>query len=172
MRSATPPSVSSATVPLGRGTIPDLVPMLEHLVVTGAWWDLVDEVAGRHVAPTHRAHPAALTPVIREWSVGDDLWLRRTAVLSQLGSKDGTDRSLLSEVIEANADRAEFWLRKAIGWALRDLSYADPDWVRAFVDAHPALSPLSRREALRRIGAAGHDPASAGARRDRSRSPG
>ena len=55
---------------------PDLVPLLEHLVVTGAWWDLVDETAGRHVAPTHRAHPEAMAAVLRDWSVHDDLWLR------------------------------------------------------------------------------------------------
>ncbi len=134
---------------------PALVPLLEHLVVTGAWWDLVDEVAGRHVAPLHRAHPAELAPVIRRWAVADDLWLRRTAVLSQLGSKGVTDRDLLADVIDANAASREFFLRKAIGWALRDLAHHDPAWVRGYLaDAGDRLSPLSRREAGKHLGPA------------------
>jgi 3-methyladenine DNA glycosylase AlkD len=133
-----------------------LVPLIEHLVVAGAWWDLVDLIAGRTVAPLHRALPEAMAPVIRGWAVHDDLWLRRTAVLSQLGSKLDTDRELLAHVIDANAGSREFFLRKAIGWALRDLAHRDPDWVRAFLDSRgDRLSPLSRREAAKHLGAAG-----------------
>jgi 3-methyladenine DNA glycosylase AlkD len=129
----------------------ELVPLVEHLVVTGAWWDLVDEVAGRTVAPLRRADPDGLAPVIRRWARHDDLWLRRTAVLSQLGKGD-TDRELLAEVVDANAASPEFFLRKAIGWALRDLAHRDPDWVRAFLDSRgDALSPLSRREAAKHL---------------------
>jgi 3-methyladenine DNA glycosylase AlkD len=130
---------------------PDLVPLLEHLVVTGAWWDLVDDIAGHQVAPIHRDFPAAMAPVVRRWSVDEDLWLRRTAILSQLGSGLATDRTLLTDVIEANAASREFFHRKAIGWALRDLAWKDPDWVRTFVESHPGLSPLSRREALKNL---------------------
>ena len=129
-----------------------LVPLIEHLVVTGAWWDLVDEVAGRHVAPLHRADPVALAPVIRGWAQADDLWLRRTAILSQLGSGSTTDRALLVDVIAPNAESPEFFLRKAIGWALRELAHHDPDWVRAYLDEQgDALSPLSRREASKHL---------------------
>ncbi|HET7901194.1 MAG TPA: DNA alkylation repair protein [Candidatus Nanopelagicales bacterium] len=130
---------------------PDLVPLLEHLVVTGAWWDLVDETAGRHVAPTHRAHPEPMAAVLRRWSLHDDLWLRRAAIIGQLGSGAATDRDLLVDVIAPSLDRPEFWLRKAIGWALRDLAHRDPSWVRAYVDATPGLSPLSRREATKNL---------------------
>ena len=130
---------------------PGLVPLLEHLVVTGAWWDLVDDVAGHQVAPIHRSHPVAMAPVVRRWSVDADLWLRRTAILSQLGSGVATDRVLLTDVVEANAGSREFFHRKAIGWALRDLAWKDPVWVRAFVDSHPDLSGLSRREALKNL---------------------
>ena len=130
---------------------PDLVPLLEHLVVTGAWWDLVDETAAKHVARTHRAHPAPMAEVLRGWSVHDDLWLRRAAILGQLGSGLATDRALLVDVIAPSLDRSEFWLRKAIGWALRELAWRDPDWVRAYVEATPALSPLSRREATKHL---------------------
>ena len=130
---------------------PDLVPLLEHLVVTGGWWDLVDDVAGHQVAPIHRAFPDAMATVVRRWSVDDDMWLRRTAILSQLGSGLRTDRVLLTDVIEANAASTEFFHRKAIGWALRDLAWKDPEWVDAFVAAHPGLSGLSRREALKNL---------------------
>jgi len=129
----------------------DLVPLLEHLVVTGAWWDLVDDVAGHQVAPLHRAHPREMATVVRGWARHEDLWLRRTAILSQLGSGVGTDRALLTDVIEANVESREFFHRKAIGWALRDLAWKDPDWVRAFVTDHPDLSGLSRREALKNL---------------------
>jgi len=130
---------------------PDLVPLLEHLVVTGAWWDLVDDVAGHQVAPLLAEHHDAVAPIVRGWAQHDDLWLRRTAILSQLGRGLRTDRDLLTEVVEANLASPEFFHRKAIGWALRDLAWKDPDWVRAFVDAHPDLSPLSRREALKHL---------------------
>jgi 3-methyladenine DNA glycosylase AlkD len=133
---------------------PDLVPLLEHLVVEGAWWDLVDEVAGRQVAPLHRAFPEALAPVLRGWSVAEDLWLRRTAILGQLGSGSATDRTLLAEVIAVNADSGEFFLRKAIGWALRDLAHRDPEWVRTYLATEGSgLSPLSRREASKHLDA-------------------
>jgi 3-methyladenine DNA glycosylase AlkD len=92
-----------------------------------------------------------MAPVVRGWAEDEDLWLRRTAVLSQLGSGLGTDRDLLTDVIEANVGSREFFLRKAIGWALRDLAWKDPDWVRTFVDAHSGLSALSRREALKHL---------------------
>jgi 3-methyladenine DNA glycosylase AlkD len=129
-----------------------LVPLIEHLVTTGAWWDLVDEIAGRHVAPLHRADPVAMDPVIRAWARADDLWLRRTAILSQLGSRSTTDRALLVDVIAPNAGSPEFFLRKAIGWALRELAHHDPDWVRAYlVEQGDALSPLSRREASKHL---------------------
>ncbi len=131
---------------------PELVPLIEHLVVEGAWWDLVDEVAGRTVSPLRRAFPAEMDPVVRAWSASDDLWLRRTSVLSQLNARGDVDRELLADMCLAASPSAEFFLRKAIGWALRDLAHRDPTWVRAFVAEHEAeLSPLSRREALKNL---------------------
>jgi 3-methyladenine DNA glycosylase AlkD len=130
---------------------PGLVPLVEHLVVAGAWWDLVDEIAGRTVSPLLRAHREAMTPVVLRWSASDDLWLRRTSVLSQLG-KGEVDRALLTDVVLAAAPSKEFFLRKAIGWALRDLAHRDPDWVRGFLAEHGGrLSPLSVREACKHL---------------------
>lgn len=131
---------------------PELLPLYRHLVVTGAWWDHVDEVAGNRVGPILLAHKDTVEPVIRAWATDDDLWLRRTAVLSQLTFKANIDTVLLREVVEANLDDTSFWLRKAIGWALRQHARTDPDWVRDFVAEHEGrLSGLSRREALKHL---------------------
>ncbi|SDU74169.1 3-methyladenine DNA glycosylase AlkD [Jiangella alkaliphila] len=133
-------------------TRPDALDVYDHLVVTGAWWDFVDEVAIRSVGPVLRAHHDAVAPVVRRWARDDDRWRRRTAVICQVGLKGDVDTALLAEAIEANVHDKDFFLRKGIGWALRQHAKTDPGWVRAFVAAHEAdLSPLSRREALRNI---------------------
>ncbi|GAB2987793.1 DNA alkylation repair protein [Saccharothrix stipae] len=129
----------------------DLLPVYDELVVTGAWWDFVDEIAARRIGPLLRAFPDEVTPAVRAWARDEDRWRRRTAVICQLGSKSATDLDLLAEVVEANVDDPDFFLRKGIGWALRQHSRVDPGWVRAFVDAHPRLSNLSRREALKHL---------------------
>lgn len=129
-----------------------LVPLYEEMIVTGAWWDYVDEIAIRRIGPIRRADPGRVTPLMRRWARDADKWRRRSAVICQVGSKEDTDRELLADVIEANQTDPDFFLRKGIGWALRDFSRTAPDWVRAFVDAHPALSPLSVREALKHLG--------------------
>jgi 3-methyladenine DNA glycosylase AlkD len=125
-----------------------------HLVRTGAWWDLVDGVASRRVGAILCADPAAVTPVIRTWAHHEDLWVRRTAVLCQLKRKGATDTALLEEVLVANLEGSphghEFFIRKAVGWALREYAKTDPAWVASFVDAHAGeMSALARREALK-----------------------
>jgi 3-methyladenine DNA glycosylase AlkD len=127
----------------------DRMAVHRHWIVTGAWWDHVDEIASRLVGPALRADPVSVTPVLRTWIRSPDRWLRRTAVICQLGSHERTDLSLLTEAIEANLDDGDFFLRKGIGWALRQYARTDPEWVRTFVAAHPALSALSRKEALK-----------------------
>ncbi|MFC6286789.1 DNA alkylation repair protein [Nocardioides sp. GCM10027113] len=132
---------------------PAALALHRHLVVTGAWWDLVDVVAAHLVGAVLRGHRAATTAVMRAWAVDDDLWVRRTAVLCQLAHKGDTDTDLLRHAVEANADDTSFWLRKAIGWALREYAKTDPDWVRAEVARlDDRLSGLSRREALKHLG--------------------
>ena len=140
---------------------PAALPLYDHLVVTGAWWDLVDVVATRRLGRIRRAFPDDLDPVMRTWADDPDLWRRRTAVICQVGGKDHTDTGLLVDVLEPNLDRSEFFLRKAVGWALRDYSWTDPEWVRAYVASHTdRLSSLSRREAVKRL-AGPSGPASA-----------
>ncbi|KRC66594.1 DNA alkylation repair protein [Aeromicrobium sp. Root236] len=128
----------------------ELVPLYEHLATTGAWWDHVDDLAHR-IAELHDAHPDEAAGVVLRWSTADDLWLRRLAIISQLGRRDRVDPALLSAVIEPNIADREFFVRKAIGWALREYARVEPDWVRRFVAEHPELSGLSRREALKHL---------------------
>jgi len=93
-----------------------------------------------------------MLPLIRGWSKDPDRWLRRSSIICQLRFKERTDVELLTEVIDANLADREFFVRKAIGWALRQYARTDPDWVRAFVLARDgSLSPLSRREAMKHL---------------------
>jgi 3-methyladenine DNA glycosylase AlkD len=126
-----------------------MLAVYEEIIRSGAWWDLVDGVAHR-LRGLLQAHREEMAPVLRRWSTDPDLWIRRASITAQLGAKSATDTALLAAVIEANAADPEFFIRKAIGWALRDYARTDPDLVRAFVRRHgERLSPLSRREALR-----------------------
>jgi 3-methyladenine DNA glycosylase AlkD len=124
--------------------------LLDEIVVTGAWWDLVDDTAIRLVGPLLQRHPEAVRPAVRRWAGDADRWRRRAAVICQIGAKERTDTALLAEAIEANLADPDFFLRKGIGWALRQHARLDPDWVRTFAETHE-LSPLSRREALKHL---------------------
>lgn len=128
-----------------------MLPVYEEIIRSGAWWDFVDGVAERLCALL-QAHRAMMTEVLRGWSRDDDLWIRRASITAQLKAKAHTDRELLRDVIEANLTDPEFFIRKAIGWALREYGKTDPAWVKDFVQRHAGgLSPLSRREALRNL---------------------
>ncbi len=134
-------------------TDPRALGLYRHLVVTGAWWDLVDDVATHLVGPVLRAHPDVAATLL-EWADDDDLWVRRAAILSQIGARERTDTSLLAGCVEANLlgsrHGEEFFIRKALGWALRDFARTEPQCVAAYVAALGGrLSPLSRREALK-----------------------
>ncbi|MCF6377498.1 DNA alkylation repair protein [Nocardioides KLBMP 9356] len=136
---------------------PDVLPLLEEVVRTAAWWDVVDEVAGHLVGQVLLDHRDGTTPVMDGWSVDpDSLWVRRTAMLSQLRHEEQTDTDLLARVLVANLDDTaygrDFFVRKALGWALRQHARTDAAWVRAFVSTHAGrLSGLSRREALKHL---------------------
>jgi 3-methyladenine DNA glycosylase AlkD len=112
----------------------------------------VDDIAQHLVAAVLAAHRDAATPVVRRWAVGENLWLRRTAVLCQTPFGSDTDLDLLTFAIEQNVDDPSFWLRKAIGWALRQHARTDAVWVRSYVDSlGDRLSVLSRREATKHL---------------------
>jgi 3-methyladenine DNA glycosylase AlkD len=126
-----------------------VVPLVEHMVRTGRWWDYTDELAHR-LAALHDVAPAATAALVRRWSTDADMWIRRIAIISQLGRRDRLDPELLAQVIAPNLGDGEFFIRKAIGWALREYARVEPAWVRQYVDTHD-LSPLSRREALKHL---------------------
>jgi 3-methyladenine DNA glycosylase AlkD len=128
----------------------DSLPLYEHMIRTGQWWDVCDEIAQRLVGEVLAANREDVTPLMREWARDDDLWIRRVSILCQLKFKDATDRDLLAACIEPSLDDRDFFARKGIGWALREFSRTDPAWVRDFVARHEdRLSGLSKREALR-----------------------
>lgn len=126
------------------------LPHIEHMARTGQWWDYIDGLSTR-LGELLLAHRDTIEPVIRAWSTDDDFWVRRLAIESQIGLKQNVDRVLLADVIVPNLADREFFIRKAIGWALRDFARTDPGWVREFARTHD-LSPLSRREALKHLG--------------------
>lgn len=131
--------------------------LYRHLVVTGAWWDFVDTVASNRVGPILRAHREVVTPTMMSWAIDEDMWVRRTAILCQLASKESTDVDLLRFAIEQNLEGSrfgrEFFVRKAIGWALREHAKSDEEWVTSFVRDHAdQMAGLSRREALKNVG--------------------
>ncbi|GEM_PF-66729 len=128
----------------------DALPMYEEMIVTGAWWDFVDELAIHRVGPLLRSYTGPMRRRLLAWSRCDDLWKRRSAILAQIAFKEKTDLDLLFRCIEPALPSREFFLRKAIGWSLRQLSAVRPREVVRYVKEHEAeLSPLSRREALR-----------------------
>jgi 3-methyladenine DNA glycosylase AlkD len=127
----------------------DMLPVYEEIIRTGAWWDLVDGVSHRLCALL-LAHRSTMTPLLLQWSTDQDMWIRRASITAQLAAKSLTDPGLLAAVIKPNLADKEFFIRKAIGWALREYSKTNPEWVRAFAAENgPALSPLSTREAVR-----------------------
>lgn len=129
-----------------------LLPFYALVLETGQWWDYCDAVAPR-IGELLARHREAMDPLLREWSVADDFWFRRVAIIAQLPAKDATDTALLHDVIVANLAEKEFFIRKAIGWALRQYAKTDPQWVRKFVANYRSqLSPLSLREALKHLG--------------------
>lgn len=128
------------------------LPLYEEMIVSGAWWDLVDPLATRRLAELFAIDPARMARTMRRWAGGRDIWKRRSAIISQLKRKQQTDLQLLFDCIEPSLGESEFFLRKAIGWALREHAKTDPAAVRRYVEARSGdLSPLSRREALKNL---------------------
>ena len=130
---------------------PEDLPLMEYLITTKSWWDTVDGVAGWLVGVILQKYPEQIKPVTTRWMDSGNIWLQRSCLLFQLKYKMDTDLDLLFGFIEKLSDHKSFWIRKAIGWVLREYSKTDPNTVRQYVDAHPELSGLSKREALKVI---------------------
>jgi 3-methyladenine DNA glycosylase AlkD len=130
----------------------DALPMYEEIIVTGAWWDYVDAVVTQRFWPILHADRADMQRAMLAWSRDADIWKRRSAILCQVKAKAETNLDLLYACIDPSLDSNEFFLRKAIGWALRQYAWTDPDDVRRYVATNEAhLSSLSKREALKNV---------------------
>jgi len=127
----------------------DFLEPLEALITTKSWWDTVDLLATRGVGRLAREHPS-VRRAMDAWIESDNVWLVRSALLFQLTYKSDTDAAALFGYCEQRMDDEDFFIRKAMGWALREYSKTDAPGVRTFVLAHrDSLSPLTRREALK-----------------------
>ncbi|MDQ0954150.1 3-methyladenine DNA glycosylase AlkD [Streptomyces phaeochromogenes] len=128
------------------------LPVARHLVSTVPWWDTVDALAAHVVGGLVEADPKLRTDMDR-WIEDDDLWVARTALLHQLRYKDATDTERLFGYCVRQSGHPDFFIRKAIGWCLREYAKTDPRAVRDFVAGErDRLSPLSVREALKNVG--------------------
>jgi 3-methyladenine DNA glycosylase AlkD len=137
----------------GAHVTPLSLPLYRRLIVEGAWWDLVDEVATHLICDLVVGYPAETWPEVDDWVDSEDMWLRRSAIICQVGAREKTDSERLFRFCAARAFEAEFFIRKAIGWALRQHARVDPDSVARFVTEHrEELSGLSYREATKHIG--------------------
>lgn len=124
---------------------PSDLPRLKKLAQTKSWWDTIDFL-DRLVGSIIAQFPET-KEIILVWSRDEDIWLRRLAIDHQLLRKEETDTELLEKILVNNLGQTEFFINKAIGWALRDYSKTNPGWVRDFIERHQAeMAALSIRE--------------------------
>ena len=128
------------------------MPLYEEMITSGAWWDYVDTIATHRIGELLRLYPAEMAAILRQWAESRDIWKRRSAILAQLNFKRDTDCKLLYDCIRPSLGATEFFLRKGIGWALREYAKTDAAEVLRYVRRHEAqLSSLTKREALKHI---------------------
>ena len=127
----------------------DFIIVLEKLIITKSWWDTVDMLAGKLVAQHFKRFPELLPDYPNKWMASGNMWLQRSAIIFQLKYRKTTDTDLLFDYILRLKDSKEFFIQKAAGWALREYSKTDWEFVLDFIEAHPDLAPLTRREGLK-----------------------
>jgi 3-methyladenine DNA glycosylase AlkD len=126
-------------------------PRIAALVQAKAWWDSVDLIAAHVYGSLCRRAPT-LRETLDAYATHEDMWLRRVAILHQLNYAGATDLARLDAILTANLDHTDFFIRKAMGWALRQFARHDADWVRGWLTQHAEqVSALTRREALRQL---------------------
>jgi 3-methyladenine DNA glycosylase AlkD len=130
---------------------PEFIETLEYLMTAKSWWDTVDLLASHPVGAIFKKYPKVKEKYLQKWRKSENIWLRRTTLLFQLGYKKETDFDLLSEIIKENLGSDEFFINKAIGWALRQYAHTNPTPVKKFVKHTKELHPLSKREALKNL---------------------
>lgn len=125
------------------------IPLIEWMITHNSWWDSVDSTNSFVISKYFLQFPEAIESTTAKWNRSSNKWMQRMSLLFQLTYKDKTNHVLLSQYIEQTQFEEDFFIRKAIGWALRAYAYTNPKWVRDFVKTHPQLSNLSKREALK-----------------------
>lgn len=129
---------------------PDDMYLLEFMIINKSWWDTVDYIASKLVGDIFLLYPELRDEHVNRWLQSENMWLQRSTLLFQLHYKDHTDRALLASIIYELKESDQFFIKKAIGWILREYSKTDPEWVRDFAHSTP-LKQLSYREATRRL---------------------
>lgn len=126
------------------------IALFEFMVLNNSWWDTVDFIAPKLMGEYFKRYPENLDVYIRKWIASENIWLQRSALLYQLKWKEKMDKERLASTIKALNGTQEFFINKAIGWMLRELSRTNPAWVQSFTE-QVDLHPLSKKEALRLI---------------------
>jgi 3-methyladenine DNA glycosylase AlkD len=129
---------------------PEHLPLMERMITRKSWWDTVDGVAPNGIGTLFKKYPELIKPKTDEWIEGGNMWLQRTAIIFQLKYKDQTDLDLLFKTILHFRNSKEFFIQKAMGWALREYAWRHPDVIKEFVLKN-TLPALTKREALKNI---------------------
>ncbi len=128
----------------------ETISIIEYILTHKSWWETVDHAATALTGPYFKKFPEQKTKVTTKWNKNSNMWLQRSSIMFQKFYKKETDTDLFSKHMLNLTHSKEFFIQKAIGWALREYSKTDAKWVQAFVKK-ASLSPLSEREALKRI---------------------
>jgi 3-methyladenine DNA glycosylase AlkD len=135
---------------MSKKATPEIIELYEFMIIEKSWWDTIDYIAANLVGSYFIKFPEKITSITSKWMDSGNIWLQRTCLLFQLKYKDKIDTELLEGFILKLQDSQEFFIRKAIGWILREYSKTNPEYVKQFVQEH-SLSNLSHREALKSI---------------------
>lgn len=130
---------------------PTDIVFFESLILNKSWWDSVDLISSKLINPFFKKYPNLEIAITDSWSQSKNIWLKRVSIIYQNGYKKDTNLEILTRHILENADSNEFFVQKAIGWALRDYSKTNYNWVISFVANNISLKPLSKREAIKWI---------------------
>lgn len=115
------------------------------LLTSHQWWDSIDTITSHIIGYMFYQFPETKA-ILKKWNATDDMWLKRTTIISQLKGKEKTDTAFLTYAITSNLNSKEFFINKAIGWSLREYAKKNPEWVRQFISNH-TLASLSKKEA-------------------------
>ena len=124
------------------------IQLFEHMLMNHSWWDTVDFIATKLIGAYFAKFPEQRNPFAEKWLASNNIWLQRSCIIFQMQQKEKLDKEFLGYVINALLGSKEFFINKAIGWALRDYSKTNSEWVKDFANRN-ALHSLSKREALR-----------------------